>query len=283
AKIGRFISEDPTGFRAGDANLNRYVGNDAINAADPSGLDKIGIEWHHMLVQKYTEKFNEVLTRSNLNINNEEFGWILKAEEHRKIKVSWENGWDAFWLNRKVEDTTIDDIREKLRELKADEKHAEVLMTGTQAQHSQSQWKNGTRAEKEAFFVTSRKATKFLLSVLVATGAAETTTTAFSSIMVLNEQKAQNTYSEAMRQLILFTQDPQSNELMNAQITLFGDPKYVNQSEVKMGKNAQGLISQMLAAHVEANNLSIFEAQTAYNNALAYFVETGAAVRRGQP
>jgi RHS repeat-associated protein len=35
---GRFISEDPLGFRAGDANLFRYVGNNPTNQTDPTGL-----------------------------------------------------------------------------------------------------------------------------------------------------------------------------------------------------------------------------------------------------
>jgi RHS repeat-associated protein len=34
---GRFISEDPLGFGAGDANLTRYVGNSPTNFTDPSG------------------------------------------------------------------------------------------------------------------------------------------------------------------------------------------------------------------------------------------------------
>jgi RHS repeat-associated protein len=34
---GRFISEDPLGFEAGDGNLTRYVGNNAVNATDPTG------------------------------------------------------------------------------------------------------------------------------------------------------------------------------------------------------------------------------------------------------
>jgi RHS repeat-associated protein len=33
-----WLSEDPLDFAAGDANLYRYVGNDATNASDPSGL-----------------------------------------------------------------------------------------------------------------------------------------------------------------------------------------------------------------------------------------------------
>jgi RHS repeat-associated protein len=36
-KTGRWMAKDPIGFRAGDANLYRYVGNDVTNATDPSG------------------------------------------------------------------------------------------------------------------------------------------------------------------------------------------------------------------------------------------------------
>jgi RHS repeat-associated protein len=39
ASNGRFISEDPIGFAAGDGNLSRYVGNSPVNRTDPSGLD----------------------------------------------------------------------------------------------------------------------------------------------------------------------------------------------------------------------------------------------------
>jgi RHS repeat-associated protein len=35
---GRFISQDPSGFRAGDFDLYRYVGNDPTNLTDPRGL-----------------------------------------------------------------------------------------------------------------------------------------------------------------------------------------------------------------------------------------------------
>jgi RHS repeat-associated protein len=38
AANGRFISEDPLGFSAGDGNLTRYVGNSPTNWVDPSGL-----------------------------------------------------------------------------------------------------------------------------------------------------------------------------------------------------------------------------------------------------
>ena len=38
AEVGRWISEDPLGFAAGDANVGRYVGNGAVRSVDPSGL-----------------------------------------------------------------------------------------------------------------------------------------------------------------------------------------------------------------------------------------------------
>ena len=36
--LGRFMSEDPMGFAAGDTNLFRYCGNDPVNSSDPFGL-----------------------------------------------------------------------------------------------------------------------------------------------------------------------------------------------------------------------------------------------------
>ena len=39
AVFAQWLSEDPTGFAAGDANVRRYVGNQATNATDPAGLE----------------------------------------------------------------------------------------------------------------------------------------------------------------------------------------------------------------------------------------------------
>ncbi|MCC9608921.1 hypothetical protein LOC68_07835 [Blastopirellula sp. JC732] len=38
AELSRWMSQDPIGFAAGDANLYRYVGNAHLNGVDPSGL-----------------------------------------------------------------------------------------------------------------------------------------------------------------------------------------------------------------------------------------------------
>jgi hypothetical protein len=44
ARVGKWISEDPIGFAAGDANLSRYVGNQSTVAIDPTGLLIKGID-----------------------------------------------------------------------------------------------------------------------------------------------------------------------------------------------------------------------------------------------
>ncbi len=38
AQLGRFLNRDPIGYRAGDANLYRYVDGNPVNSVDPSGL-----------------------------------------------------------------------------------------------------------------------------------------------------------------------------------------------------------------------------------------------------
>jgi uncharacterized protein RhaS with RHS repeats len=38
ARVGRWLSEDPLGFAAGDTNVYRYVANDPTDATDPGGM-----------------------------------------------------------------------------------------------------------------------------------------------------------------------------------------------------------------------------------------------------
>ena len=48
ARDGRWISEDPIGFAAGDSNLYRYVGNSPTNWLDPNGLETQGLGLQHL-------------------------------------------------------------------------------------------------------------------------------------------------------------------------------------------------------------------------------------------
>ncbi|WP_198648280.1 RHS repeat-associated core domain-containing protein, partial [Cyanothece sp. BG0011] len=43
ASVGRFISEDPLGFQAGDFNLYRYTFNSPTNYTDPSGYTPLAL------------------------------------------------------------------------------------------------------------------------------------------------------------------------------------------------------------------------------------------------
>lgn len=45
AQIGRWLTKDPILFRGRDAGLYNYVGNDPVNAIDPSGLTKWDKWW----------------------------------------------------------------------------------------------------------------------------------------------------------------------------------------------------------------------------------------------
>lgn len=42
---GRFLSEDPIGFSAGDQNLYRYVLNNPVKYIDPTGLEKVKVKY----------------------------------------------------------------------------------------------------------------------------------------------------------------------------------------------------------------------------------------------
>jgi RHS repeat-associated protein len=48
---GQWMQEDPIGFVAGDTNLRRYVGNNATNATDPTGLDEEKPKWNDQNAQ----------------------------------------------------------------------------------------------------------------------------------------------------------------------------------------------------------------------------------------
>jgi RHS repeat-associated protein len=53
--IGKFTSEDPLGFGAGDTNVQRYVGNSPTNATDPSGLAELDLSWVNPGIPIYGE------------------------------------------------------------------------------------------------------------------------------------------------------------------------------------------------------------------------------------
>ena len=51
AATGRWLSQDPIGFDAGDTNLHRYVGNQPTTLTDPSGAAN-----RHLLPEGYNRR-----------------------------------------------------------------------------------------------------------------------------------------------------------------------------------------------------------------------------------
>ena len=65
AITGRWLSQDPTGYGAGDANLYRYVGNGPANAVDPAGLNRWKwLQWPHtaIVVEVWDPKTHKFVT-----------------------------------------------------------------------------------------------------------------------------------------------------------------------------------------------------------------------------
>ncbi len=56
--IGRFMSEDPKGYDAGDYNLYRYVGNDPLDETDPMGLVASG-PWERLHASAFNSQLLE--------------------------------------------------------------------------------------------------------------------------------------------------------------------------------------------------------------------------------
>jgi hypothetical protein len=62
--IGRWISEDPIGFKGGDPNLYRYVGNAPTNAVDPTGLREFTLEFvYHFTTIELTPEIKDEVSR----------------------------------------------------------------------------------------------------------------------------------------------------------------------------------------------------------------------------
>ena len=52
AKVGRWLSEDPSGFDGGQTNIDVYCGNSPTNAVDPSGLAKTRTTTEYAWIQR---------------------------------------------------------------------------------------------------------------------------------------------------------------------------------------------------------------------------------------
>jgi RHS repeat-associated protein len=111
-KTGRWITNDPRGFGAGDTNLGRYVRNDPQNAIDPSGCDETsvvdvnGIPEGETFEDEYlydmaNKEENEALRKQTIDAANAMTSW--KKNDKITIKVWYipneEEGPKQFFLH----------------------------------------------------------------------------------------------------------------------------------------------------------------------------------------
>jgi RHS repeat-associated protein len=109
---GRFISQDPIGFSAGDVNLYRYVGNAPGDATDPSGLGQVWISsrplkgsWfpdysgvyflHHFVVHQRDD--------GTIKTYGYDGAWVQgEAEDAGYLGWWWQVGWETHNLPDKA-------------------------------------------------------------------------------------------------------------------------------------------------------------------------------------
>ena len=84
--VGRFISEDPIGFRSGDANLYRYVGNNSLNLIDPDGKEP---------VKQYAGTLSDFLYTINV-ISSRKVGLFKGKEAHEYMRSLDNYNWQDF-------------------------------------------------------------------------------------------------------------------------------------------------------------------------------------------
>jgi len=108
--VGRFISEDPLGFGAGDVNVQRYVGNHPNLATDPSGLaeknataykDPLKLTVAHTFVPEADPQLTAVIDRLR---NLEPLMLEFLETKHFTLR-SREQYWDERWFGNRVEKT----------------------------------------------------------------------------------------------------------------------------------------------------------------------------------
>ncbi len=63
--LGRFMSEDPKGFDAGDYNLYRYVGNDPLDKTDPMGEEPFNTTWERLRALRLEQKKELIQTAAD--------------------------------------------------------------------------------------------------------------------------------------------------------------------------------------------------------------------------
>jgi RHS repeat-associated protein len=104
--LGKFLSDDPMSFGAGDANVSRYVGNGTATRRDPSGLDGMDIKMDIWIRARNREHRHDpppppdLRSGSYIVVENATglFGeWFEEAAEEAGEKTHVDEGYENKW------------------------------------------------------------------------------------------------------------------------------------------------------------------------------------------
>ncbi len=117
-KTGRWISQDPIGFDAGDGNLYRYVRNDTPNFTDATGLDQ-GSPPPSLppgFPQKEFDKMKELMKAKYGQEAQQEKDRLWKLLQEKRItRAEWSNAIDI--INAELEETVSDAAKAEIRKM----------------------------------------------------------------------------------------------------------------------------------------------------------------------
>ncbi len=105
--MGRFISNDPKGFEAGDANTYRYVGNNPVNKTDPSGeADNVsilsGLEDQGVPAAKFKGELRRVpVSATGVSDDDTKAAWSKFKEENPALKITDKEMEKFTWHHKK--------------------------------------------------------------------------------------------------------------------------------------------------------------------------------------
>ena len=127
--LGRWLSNDPLGFEAGDVNWYRAIGNNPGNGTDFSGLAWFHKwEWHHMFPNEFKSHF------PNFDFDASDNGRLVTGGKHRGKgdsihALGWNEDWEK-WLQTEHDlgnRITPESIKSNATQMMESEKYKKVF------------------------------------------------------------------------------------------------------------------------------------------------------------
>jgi RHS repeat-associated protein len=155
----RFLSEDPIGFAGGDANFYAYVGNDPVNAIDPSGLEMITYDSNGHFVSPYAYGGGPVSAPYEVADSLDE---LINCWEEYLNSLPGMSAWNRLsnWWNRNFPNLRVANPRELAGLLRGT---TDMLRVGTTAQEVYRNGEGGWGAAYAVAVETKRVADLFTL------------------------------------------------------------------------------------------------------------------------